>query len=314
MQTSPQTTVNCLLCGSRQSRIVEQMSGRELRTLWRELGYEFTPGAWGPILEEYQVSLQECGACGFKFFDPALAATEDFYRDFDDPGYYAAKRPEFVRALEFARTKGSRRILDVGCGQGDFLDLAGRAGFETQGLELNRAAAEVAGSKGHKVHTKLLHEIDRDQTAGGFDLITLFQVLEHVPAPVSVLQQASALLNAGGYISVAVPSTEGIYRFASLDPAQWPPHHLSRWRLDDFATLASAAGLKVAERGGDVLFGSDIEHVWTLDSRARRVLGKRPRWRGARLAKLVSFVYRKTGMKFVFPHCGVSIYACFRQP
>jgi SAM-dependent methyltransferase len=213
--------------------------------------------------------------------------------------------------VQFAKTKGLRRLLDIGCGRGDFLDYARHAGLETSGVELNSNAAAMARSKGHQIFTQLLNELDRAQT-GGFDLITLFQVLEHVPQPGNLMRQAAAFLNPGGYISVAVPSAEGMYRFSPWEPAQWPPHHVSRWRREDFRTLASVNGLKLVGSGGDVLLGSGIEHVWNIHNKLAPVLGKRPRWGGKWLPRLTSFVYRKTGMKFFFPRWGTSIYGYFQ--
>jgi len=227
---------HCPLCGGQELGVTEQLSGLQLRALWKALGREFTPEAWG-IHEHYLVALQRCQACGFEFFDPSLAGDEAFYRELDRPEYYSALRPEFARTLEFARRKGLRRVLDVGCGSGGFLDLARQAGCQTYGLELSTAAAEKARAKGHKIFSGLLPDLDRQQTSGGFDLISFFQVLEHVPAPLTVLKQAAMLLDAGGFVSVAVPSAQGVCQLAPWDPHQWPPHHVSRWRLADLDQL-----------------------------------------------------------------------------
>ncbi len=275
------------------------------------MGREFTPEAWGKIYDDYSVAMRRCERCGFVFFDPSLAGNEVFYRQLEHTEYFCQARPEFTRTLEFTCGKGIRRTLDVGCGSGAFLDLAKKAGCQTFGLELNSAAAEKARAKGHTIYGRLLNELDRDQTSGGFDLITLFQVLEHLPDPVATLKDAAALLNPGGYISVAVPSEEGMCRLAPWDPYNWPPHHLSRWRRADFEQLAGAAHLELVQSGGDVLLGSGIEQLWQLHNRLACVLGKRGRWGGETLPRLVSLVYRKTGMKFLFPRRGRSIYAYF---
>ena len=100
---------------------------------------------------------------------------------------------------------------------------------------------------------------------------------------------------------------------ARWDPPQWPPHHISRWYLKDFPRLAQESGLELMECGGDVLFGSGIEERWKLDNRLRDVLGKPRRPGGNFLPGLISFLYRKTGMRFVFPRKGTSIYAYFKN-
>jgi SAM-dependent methyltransferase len=285
-----------------------------LRRLWQVLGQQFTPEAWGKISEEYVVAMLQCEACGFVFFDPSLAGNETFYQKLDHPDYFAPNRPEFSRTLQFAQRNGLRRVLDVGCGSGAFLDMARVAGLHTSGLELNRVAGEKASAKGHCVSYCLLHELDRDEIADKLDLITLFQVLEHVPDPVGLLQQALAVLRPGGFVSIAVPSRCGVGRLAPWDPSLWPPHHLSHWRIQDFKQLAGATGSRLVETGGDILLGAGIAHVWKLHNRLAPALGKKPHPGGERLPAWISFLYRKTGMKFFFPNWGCSIYAFLQKP
>jgi SAM-dependent methyltransferase len=304
--------VSCLVCASDTASVAEKMTGRELRTLWKELNREFTPEAWGRLMDDYTVSLYACGRCGFEFFDPSLAGNETFYQQLEGPDYFSATRPEFARTLDFAVRKGLRSVLDVGCGAGAFLDLARGKGLKTFGLELNRAAAARAREKGHLIFEQLLHELDAART-NKFDLITLFQVLEHVANPVTILREARTLLSSDGHIAVAVPSAEGVYRMAPWDPHQWPPHHISRWRLTDFERLALAADLQLVERGGDVLLGAHIEHLWTLNNRLAMALNRPARFGGEVAPKIVSFLYRKTGMKHFFPCWGSSIYAYFKR-
>jgi SAM-dependent methyltransferase len=301
--------LSCLLCSSQQLENSDQLSGREIRLLWRELEKEFPPEALVGIDEKSNIILWRCADCGFEFFDPALAGNGLFYQYLESGEYYTPGRPEFERTVQMAANAKLTNVLDVGCGAGDFLDLARTAGLRTYGLELNPTAAVKARGKGHAIFDRLLPDIPADACPGGFDLITLFQVLEHVSDPVGILKQASARLKPGGYVSIAVPSKSGIYRFTQWDPAQWPPHHISRWCLRDFQTLSKQSGLRLADAGGDILLGSAIEHALLLNHRLASALGKRPRTSAGSWPGLVSWVYRKSGMKFIAPHWGGSIYA-----
>jgi SAM-dependent methyltransferase len=309
----PDPSPNCPLCGNAKNGVAEQLTGVQLRQLWQRLGHEFTPDAWGQILEHFSVNLYHCRGCGFAFFDPSLTGNEAFYRQLEHAQYYTPDRPEFLRTLQFAGKKGLRRILDVGCGSGSFLDLAKQAGHKASGIELNGQAAAKARTKGHVVFEKLLHELNPSQTGGAFDLITLFQVLEHLSDPVGVMKQASAFLTPGGFISIAVPSDEGVYRLTPLDPHQWPPHHVSRWRRKDFAQLARATEMKLVECGGDLLLGSGIEQFWKLHNSLAPVMGRRGYPGGELLPRMISFVYRKTGLKLIFPRWGNSLYGYFQK-
>jgi SAM-dependent methyltransferase len=303
----------CLLCSGEHLEKSDQLTGREIRSLWRELGKEFPPEALAGIDENSNVILWRCADCGFELFDPSLAGNSLFYQCLESPDYYCPTRPEFARTVRFAVKQGLMNVLDVGCGAGAFLDQARKAGLQTFGLELNPSAAEKARAKGHVIFDRLLPEVPADACPGGFDLITLFQVLEHVPNPVDILKQASARLKPGGYISIAVPSKSGIYRFMPWDPHQWPPHHISRWCLHDFNILTKQTGLRLAGSGGDILLGSAIEHTMLISRRLASALGNRPHTKAGSWPGLVSWIYRKSGMKFIAPHWGSSIYAYLQK-
>jgi SAM-dependent methyltransferase len=305
--------LSCLLCASKQLKPSSQLNGREIRALWREAGKEFPPEALIGIDDNSDVILWRCAVCGFEFFDPSLAGNSLFYQCLESPEYYSSGRPEFQRTTRFAVERGLANVLDVGCGAGDFLDLARAAGLQTFGLELNPTAAAKARAKGHQIFDRLLHGVPAEACPGGFDLITLFQVLEHVPDPIGIINQASARLKQGGYISIAVPSKTGIYRFMPWDPAQWPPHHISRWGLLDLKTLAIQTNLRLIESCGDILLGTKIEQVLLLRRRLASALGKGPATQLGSWPGLASWIYRKSGMKFIAPRWGSSIFGYLQK-
>jgi len=305
--------LNCLLCANAELKKSAELSGREIAALWREIGHVFPQEAFVGIGENSTIVLWRCAACGFEFFDPALAGNSRFYQCLESTAYYSSSRPEFHRTTQFAINHGLANVLDVGCGTGDFLDLARTAGLQTFGLELNPTAAGKARAKGHEIFDRLLPEVPEDARPGGFDLITLFQVLEHVPDPVGILKQAATCLKPGGYVSIAVPSKSGLYRFMPWDPGQWPPHHVSHWGLRDFRTLASQTNLRLMGSGGDLLIGAGMARQIHLHHRLAFALGKRRDNQPRAWPDILSWIYRKTGMKFIAPRWGSSIYAYFQK-
>lgn len=308
------TSWPCLLCGRPVDRVVSQLNGGQLRRAWEALGHRLSPVAFGAISPEAVIQLRACSGCGFTFCDPALAGSEQFYRELEHASYFPPAKPEFSRTLEFAKRNNLKRVLDVGCGDGAFLDLAARAGMQTHGLEFNRAAVEKTRAKGHRVWSELLDQLSVEQTGGKFDLITLFQVVEHVSDPVGLMNSARRFLAPGGFISIAVPSAQGVYRLVPFDPHQWPPHHISRWRIADFRNLSAKCGLKLAEAGGEPLLGWSIEHFWNTHNQLALALGYSPRPGGRLAPQAVGWLYRKLGLKWVFPRWGNSIYAFFQLP
>ena len=304
----------CLLCGGGAENRVWTLTGTEVRALWRAAGRELSEGAFVGLAPDAEVAQFECGACGFRFFDPALAATGKFYEELQQGDYYVSTRPEFAFALELARQEKLKTVLDVGGGDGAFLDGARAAGHTTLALELNAHAAAVTAGKGHRTLQRRLEDVSPAELDGGVDMLTLFQVVEHVSAPVEFLQSAARLVRRGGLLIVAVPNNDGMHVLLPYDPANLPPHHVSRWRARDLDQLGAACGLTVAARGADELFGGPMREFWLLHNRLAPAIGRRAHPGGAWLPAAVSWLYRKLGCRHFFPHRGLSIYAAYRKP
>lgn len=301
--------LHCLLCSSEELSVSDHLTAEEILRLWARGGIRFLASAVQPLVEKQTVRLYRCDKCGFQFFDPKLAGGAEFYEQLSaqTDGYYAPDRPENERNARFAVEHGFRTILDIGCGTGYALDTAKRSGLETYGIELSRTAAEIAAARGHTVFQTLVEDLD-SKWNGRFDLISMNQLLEHVPDPVGVVKNCVRLLSPRGVIAIAVPSATGILRFRPWLEANWPPHHISRWRNKDFRTLANSAGLRLLKTGGNRLFGREIEHC-LLEHRQDCALLNRPYHGPPKLlVKTIAFIYRKTGAKYVFNSQGHSIY------
>ncbi len=262
-----------------------------------------------------ELELLECRTCGFRFFDPTLAGGGTFYAELQKQiaTYYAANRPEFKWTLQHARKLSLRKVLDVGCGEGAFLDLAKKAGLRTNGLELNIQANEISRRKGHRIYSCLLAGLAREHPEEQFDLITAFQVLEHVADPVRFLVDARRLAGNRGYIAIAVPNEKGIQSLCPWDPHQWPPHHVTRWRMEDLRYLSKATRLELVHSGSDLLVGKEAEYFWNLHNKFASALGKRKYPGGWVLPYFVSRFYRISGCQLVFPRRGPNIYALYRS-
>ena len=76
----PPPELRCLLCNGASLSVVWSLSGAEVRALWRECGRALTEAAYGGLTPAHAVSQFECGTCGFRFFDPALAGAGNFTR------------------------------------------------------------------------------------------------------------------------------------------------------------------------------------------------------------------------------------------
>jgi 2-polyprenyl-3-methyl-5-hydroxy-6-metoxy-1,4-benzoquinol methylase len=187
------------------------------------------------------VGLYRCDT-GFCFYYPfSVAGDESLYRCLEKFDWnYKEDKWEYRAALSYVRT--GDRVLDVGCGEGNFLTQARARGAETWGIDPNRTAAQIARSKDLAVFETLpeLHEPVRS-----YDLITAFQVLEHVVDPIAFIEGCVGVLRPGGVLIVGVPNNDSFLRFASDNYLNNPPHHMGLWNRDSLAALAQITGLDI---------------------------------------------------------------------
>jgi SAM-dependent methyltransferase len=305
--------LHCLICGNKSLNITAALTGTELRKLWAVLDNEIGEAAYGPIAPETAVNLHQCSSCGFRFYDPEFAGSAEFYEELMAKKTYPQGSPEFGHAINFAARHGIKEVLDVGGGEGAFLDLARAAGLETAGVELNRHASEIAASKGHRMFNKQMEDINLEELNGGTQLLTLFQVVEHVSAPVDFVVSAARLVKPGGYISIAVPSDRRALKLLENDPADWPPHHVSRWRVADLKSLGERAGLDLVEHGSDAFYGGAIPWACDLHDRFEATLGRKTLNLPKPLVAAARFTYRALRMQHYMPFHGLSIRAVLRK-
>lgn len=168
-----------------------------------------------------------CRGCGLQF---KIAARPEVPLDayYADTALYQFRDDEAEADKEFGqildivgrRAAPGARLLDIGSGPGNFLRAAVRAGYRATGVELNPGLAELARqASGAEV-------IAGDALAlpsllagreGGFDVVTMLDLIEHVLDPVRLLREAASFLKPGGVLLVYTPNHAGlIVRTAAL--------------------------------------------------------------------------------------------------
>lgn len=98
------------------------------------------------------------------------------------------------------------KLLDLGCSSGAFLNSARALNFDVEGVEPAKLAAETAIQNGLKVHIGTLNELKLPYNS--YDVITMFEVIEHLQNPQQVLFDAKKLLKPGGLIIIGTANTD----------------------------------------------------------------------------------------------------------
>ena len=107
-----------------------------------------------------------------------------------------------------APTGSTRRLLDVGCGNGEFLSNAMTCGWQVLGLEPDPKAAEAAQKRGVPVHIGGLDSLDGE--AELFDVISMSHVVEHLHDPIQALHDCRRLLRPGGSLWLETPNIDSL--------------------------------------------------------------------------------------------------------
>lgn len=128
----------------------------------------------------------------------------------------------------FDRLAPGKKALDVGCGQGQFVDVALRRGWDVLGIELSEPAVAICKKFGLPVEKMDLFSTALE--AGSFSLLTLFEVVEHVPYPSKFLRRAEELLRPGGLLYLTTPNFDSLDR--RLAGSSW--HAIHREHLTYF--------------------------------------------------------------------------------
>jgi SAM-dependent methyltransferase len=141
---------------------------------------------------------------------------------------------------------GARRLLDVGCNEGRGLERFRANGFEPEGLELNRIAADAARSHGFKVYTE---DVESLRAETPFDVVVFSNVLEHTREPRAELQAAHRLLGKKGEVWISLPNSDSVFR--KIFGRRWinwhVPYHLVHFSTGTLLPLLKQEGFEPIE-------------------------------------------------------------------
>ena len=185
-----------------------------------------------PALETYHsASLYECPGCDLHFWHPAAMPDagwhEQTYQTRDQTALPLEPGHRFFLSDPKAPKNG--RLLDLGCGVGNFLAAARDSGFEVAGVELNQSAVRFARETYglREIFAMRPEEFRAANPDKTFDVVTFFEVLEHQDDPQGFLKVAQESLAVGGYIALSVPNRARWQK--GVETLDYPPNHLTRW-------------------------------------------------------------------------------------
>jgi len=216
-----------------------------------------------PYCPKNGLGLVQCRNCGFVYVSPRPVAEElyalygETYFHNDESGVvgytnYIAdevniRRTAQRRLKHLSQFVPEGRLLDVGCATGFFIDEARKMGWRVEGLDVSDFGVHYAQEHfGLTAHHGALTTLPFDAEA--YDLVTMWDVIEHVPDPKAYVRRAAELLRPGGVISLATPDVDSLP--ARLAGRRWVGYKLSEEHVYYFSVktlsdMLTEAGFEV---------------------------------------------------------------------
>ncbi len=202
----------CNICGSQAVDLIRAHGAGELRydvVRCQQCSLLFVSPMPAPstVLEQYSENY-------FLSSTPLEGGYENYSED--EPSIKKTFLHRFNNFPAMLRSKPGS-VLDIGCATGLFLDLMRDKKWQTTGVDVSSYAADIARSKGHAIVNKEL--ISAKLPAESFDLIVLWDVIEHFVDPCSVLIECRRLLKPSGFLMMTTPDA-GAW-FAKITGRYW---------------------------------------------------------------------------------------------
>lgn len=222
------------------------------------------PTLLGSPIRDYSISqelfhLVDCASCGFRFTNPRpyQGGLEKYYNSpsyishsntktsLQDKLYHIARRIGLRQKFNLIKAQQPfGRVLDVGCGTGEFLSYLLGRGYLVSGVEPNLHAREQAIAN---YSISVVPALEQVAGTENFQVVTLWHVLEHVPDLRATFKRLFALLADHGLLVIAVPDRESWD--ASYYRDQWAawdvPRHFSHFRKKDVERLLHEHGFEL---------------------------------------------------------------------
>lgn len=186
----------------------------------------------------------ECKDCGFGFGIPYVGGSEKFYSIIHEQKGYPSWRWDYEFTVNnVVKNKKHLRILDIGAGEGLFLKRLKKNHdvYALEGSEITRAHLR---SNNIAVFPDLKEAIQI--VVSTFDIITLFQVLEHLSDFENVLRDVFKLLNTGGKVIISVPYFAAMKKQEKHTGAiDYIPNHINKWTAASLEIVLKRTGFTI---------------------------------------------------------------------
>ncbi len=248
--------IDCNLCGS------------------KEQTFKYTVKKGGKPFKAVQCS------CGMLFVNPQPSM--EFISTFYDEDYFSGKKkhnapgqmdlekhrdnfmPNINKCIAMMhKRKKKGKYLDVGCATGHYVELFQELGWKSQGIDISEYSTEYGRTeRGLDIITGDV--VTAGLPKGRYDLITLLNVIEHVPDPTAMVKELERILHKNGTLAISTPNAG--YMVAKMSKENWwgwnDEGHIFLFSLATLEKLLDKAGLELYAIGSPYSYGNSVGAVW----------------------------------------------------
>lgn len=223
------------------------------------------------LVKKNSFNVVRCNKCNLVYLDPRLDEAEltrlyNVPEDSDinsvafgqkDIGHDKHKIKKFKMSIQLLKKnrKDIKNLFDLGCSTGIFLGMVAKEGWIPYGCEVNRGLVEK-NQKRYGNHVKLQENGRIGFPDRYFDVVALFDVIEHLPDPIATLKEASRVLKDNGLIIITTPNIDGLfpimtYALLCKTIGVWehptPPRHIFQFSKRTLIKTLEKAGFKCVD-------------------------------------------------------------------
>lgn len=287
------------------------------------------------LFQKKKANYYKCSKCGLIFQNPQphLSSAKEIYDDFDyqnlyfnTTGYYTEIAAEYLKQIHLVLRKNGVtlepekcKMLDVGSSIGLFLCLAKKQGFDAVGFDISSLASKFA-KENYDVDVMVGNFIEAGLPESSFDIITMWQVIEHLTDPSSFLKKIHSLLKPGGYFCVATPDTGTFFR--RLYGKYWgiyvPDLHITLFNRHNMKVILERnefIPVAVTSIHETNIFSEQLEYTkFFLARLAKNFILKTKIFKPLTPRKLIEKWEKQTYLDIPLPCLNYSVFAIARKP
>lgn len=206
-------------------------------------------GLW----EQNTCEVVQCDNCSFCYSNPYVAGDKRFYDLAYDRSGYPKWKWEFQLTYDLLKesSRSDLKLLEIGAGDGAFIKRISQYLLPKENIfctEYSKYGRNQIEQLGVKCFSEDIRHLSSPELEGNFDIICMFQVLEHMDRLDILFQKLNWLMKTGGSLFIAVPNPQRI-EFIELNGAllDMPPNHVGRWNRRCFEEIGNQNGFYVGD-------------------------------------------------------------------